>query len=86
MENDNIFNIYINEFVESCSNKNTHQIRNTIAYLENIKKNNKNYRKEIINTIKREYQKLLEYYKINEPEDKSIIHFINNTSKRIFNY
>ncbi|WP_028329318.1 SMI1/KNR4 family protein [Brachyspira alvinipulli] len=86
LENDNIFNIYINEFVESCSNKDTHQIRNTIAYLENILKNNKNYKKEIINTIKREYQKLLEYYKINEPEDKSIIHFINNTSKRIFNY
>ena len=86
LENDNIFNIYINEFVESCSNKDAHQIRNTIAYLENILKNNKKYKKEITNTIKTEYQKLLEYYKINEPKDESIIHFINNTSKRIFNY
>ena len=86
LENDNIFNIYIDEFIKACSNKNTEKIRNTTSYLENILKNNKKYKKEIINTIKTEYQKLLEYYKINEPKDKSIIHFINNTSKRIFNY
>ena len=86
LENDNILNIYIDEFIKVCSNKHTAQIRNTTAYLENILKNNKKYKKEITNTIKTEYQKLLEYYKINEPEDESIIHFINNTSKRIFNY
>ena len=86
LENDNIFNIYIDEFIKACSNKNTEKIRNTTSYLENILKNNKKYKKEIINTIKTEYQKLLEYYKVNEPQDKYIIDFISNTSKRIFNY
>ena len=65
LENDNILNIYIDEFIKVCSNKHTAQIRNTTAYLENILKNNKKYKKEITNTIKTEYQKLLEYYKIN---------------------
>lgn len=86
LENDNIFNIYIDEFIKACSNKNTEKIRNTTSCLENILKNNKKYKKEIINTIKTEYQKLLEYYKVNEPQDKYIIDFISNTSKRIFNY
>lgn len=88
LEDENILNIYINEFLKACSNKDTSKIRNAVEYLENIlkNKNNKKYKKEIINTIKTEYQKLLEYYKINEAEDKSIINFIENTSKRIFNY
>lgn len=36
--------------------------------------------------MKDEYAKLLEYYKVNEIEDKHIFDFIKNTSERISQY
>lgn len=50
LKDENMYNIYIEEFINSCSNKDEDRIRNTTVYLENIlkNKNNSKYKKSIL--------------------------------------
>ena len=60
LEFDHMYDIYMEEFMNACKNRDEDKIRNTTVYLENIlkNKNNNKYKKSIVSCITNEYNKL----------------------------
>ena len=88
LEFDHMYDIYMEEFINACRNKDEDKIRNTTVYLENIlkNKNNNKYKKSIVSCITNEYNKLLEYYESTDLKNEHIFDFIKNGLERIFQY
>ena len=88
LEFDHMYDIYLEEFINACKNRDEDKIRNTTVYLENIlkNKNNNKYKKSIVSCITNEYNKLLEYYESTDSKNEHIFDFIKNGLERIFQY
>ena len=83
-----MYDIYMEEFMNACKNRDEDKIRNTTVYLENIlkNKNNNKYKKSIVSCITNKYNKLLEYYESTDSKNEHIFDFIKNGLERIFQY